>query len=460
MTHVGQPVLAYVRQSYTREDGDTAAIDRQEHDCRAYATAHGLIVLDVIPDNKVSATSRKRRPGFEALLKRIKAGEASGILVWSLDRLARRPVDLERVIDLDVPIYATQGGADLSTVGGRVMARVLVAMARGEIETKSGRQVAAAAARARNGQPHAGGPRTPGYLRGLTALHPTEAPLIRDAFSSLLAGGSLRSIARTWNAQGMTTAHGGKWDSTSVRSALRNPRYAALSVHRAREGSRDVLAPGRWPALVTEEVYRAAVALLDDPARRTTPDTARRYLGSGLYRCAECAAAVISARTSTGSRLYRCSTRRHFSRAADPVDAHVLDLIAARLRRPDAAGLLARPDVDVQPLRDELAALRIRLDSLSDLFVAGTITTAQLTKGTATARQRAEELEAALGASAQSDAFRPIAAAQDPGAAFLAAALDQQRAVIAALVRVTLHPAGRGARTFDPVTVDVTPLGK
>ena len=73
------------------------------------------------------------RSDFERLLADLEAGTIQGIVVYDLDRLARKPTDLERIItiyDRAPLVFATvQGDIDLSTPDGRTMARVMVAFA-------------------------------------------------------------------------------------------------------------------------------------------------------------------------------------------------------------------------------------------------------------------------------------------------------------------------------------------
>ena len=146
------------------------------------------------------------------------------------------------------------------------------------------------------GTPPPGGRRAVGYRPGGTELREPEAAHIRVGSRLLLAGASLRGIAAGWNAAGFTTAVGGRWRPDGVRYTLRNPRNTAIVVHRGQE-----YGPGTWPPIVPEHTYRAAVALLDDPSRRTTPDIARRYLLAGLARC-HCGAPVVTGRTQHGKR--------------------------------------------------------------------------------------------------------------------------------------------------------------
>lgn len=51
-------------------------------------------------DNDVSATRGTKRPGYEDLLARIEAGDVDAVVVWALDRLHRRPIELEHFITL------------------------------------------------------------------------------------------------------------------------------------------------------------------------------------------------------------------------------------------------------------------------------------------------------------------------------------------------------------------------
>jgi hypothetical protein len=238
-----------------------------------------------------------------------------------------------------------------------------------------------------------------------------------------------------------------------VRYTLRNPKNAAVVVHRGEE-----MGAGSWPPIVPEHTYRAAVALLDDPSRRTTPSTARKYLLAGLARC-QCGAPVITGRTQHGQRTYRCGqTRGHLSRAAEPVDELVAALVVARLSQPDAADLLVTREEgpDVGALREEATALRTRLGELADLFADGAITKAQFARGTDRTRQALQTAEERLADAGRVSVLGDLVAAGNVRAVWDRLDLDRRRAVIDALMTVTLLPPGRGARTFRPETVGIT----
>jgi hypothetical protein len=160
----------------------------------------------------------------------------------------------------------------------------------------------------------------------LTACGPghwTCRPAVRVVVESVLAGASLRSVARSLNAIGLTTSMKGRvWDAHSVRAVLLRSRNAGLRAHQGQ-----VIGPANWPAIVPEEQWRAVVTKLSDPSRRTSPSDARvKWLGSGIHRCAGCERPSLRVSTAgVGIPCYRCPGQRgatgHVVRKAGPLDA-------------------------------------------------------------------------------------------------------------------------------------------
>jgi DNA invertase Pin-like site-specific DNA recombinase len=142
----------YLRQSVDRY-GDELAISRQREDCLKLCDGRGWSPHEYL-DNDTSAT-KGRRPAYERMLDDIRAGDIGAVVVWDLDRLHRRPMELEHFIDLadekHVALASVGGDADLSTDNGRLFARIKGAVARAEIERKSARMKRAARQRAEAG---------------------------------------------------------------------------------------------------------------------------------------------------------------------------------------------------------------------------------------------------------------------------------------------------------------------
>lgn len=255
-----------------------------------------------------------------------------------------------------------------------------------------------------------------------------EAKAIRDGYAALLAGDTLRGIADEWNRRGLTTGqapwkheHRGErspWRADSVRRVLTNPRYCGIRAHRGVE-----YGPAKWPSIVPEETYRAALVVLRDPARRTGGagrDGVQLLTGLALCGADGCRQTVHGGGASHKKPIYRCRTSAtpagelphvpgpHVNRLAEPVDDLVERLVIDRLSRPDAHELLVDHDrADVPALRDEANAFRGRLDALAMEFADGELTASQLRVATDRLRAELAEIEAQIADAGRLDLLGP-----------------------------------------------------
>lgn len=439
--------------------GAGLGVERQEQDCRALAERLDWSVLDVYADNDISAYSGKPRPAYERLLSDVQAGHVDAVLAWHADRLHRSPVELERYIavcdERGVPTHTVKAGElDLSTATGRMTARIVGAVARGESELK-GERVARQKRQAMADGRWLGGRRPFGYLADGVTVHPEEGPAIADATSRILAGASVRSIMREWNdVRGLTTTTGARWTGSSLRQMLMRPRNAGLTG----KGSR-IVGDAVWPAVVERDTWEALVALLTDWSRRTHAGTSRRLLGSFLFRC-ECGELVMSGGNgANGQPRYRCPTM-HLRRAAAPIDELVIAVIGGVLAR-DNVQLLA-PAADVAPLRERLTVLRARADEIAALLgdPDSGMTAAQFRAANERVQGEIRSAEAEIGRRSAGSVLTGVADAADPAAAFEMADVDRQRAIIAVVATITLMRSKPGRRAgggyFDPATVEIT----
>ncbi|TQM62579.1 recombinase family protein [Humibacillus xanthopallidus] len=459
----------YVRISQDRA-GERAGVIRQREDCMRRAADRGWEVLAVHEDNDQSAKSGRRRPGFEAVLDDVQSGRVGVVIAWALDRLQRNRRDELRLYEAcqaaGVTLSLVNGAElDFSTAAGRYVADNLGSIARLEVELKSDRQQSANKQAAHEGR-RSGGRRPFGYDQDGMTIREREADAIRTAYRDLLSGVPLAQIAKTWNEVELHSGqarwaegHKGepsRWTGQTVRVVLSNPRYAGLRAYKG-----EIVAEAKWPPVVAQETWRAAVAHLS--TRQAVPRKLARRLLSGLALCGVCGAPVWgggNARQNVPN--YRCSAAYgHFARMSEPVDEYVSAVILERLSRPDAAQLLTttkRPDTAA--LHDEASTLRNRLESVALEFADGTLTASQIRAITERLRSRLAELEESLADAGRVDVLGPLVRATDVRAVWDGLSLEHRRAIIDTLATVTIHPPGRGVRTFDPATVRVRPKGE
>lgn len=435
----------YVRISRDR-DGHKAGVERQTQDCQELADSLGWTVRKVYQDNDVSAYSGKARPEYLALLDDVAAGLVDAILVWHTDRLHRRQVELETFIDLvevrNINVRSVQEGVyDLSTSSGRMLARILGSVARQESEHKGERVRRARQQRAQEGRWN-GGRRCYGYEPDGYTLRAPEAREVAVIANALIGGLSLRAVARDLNDRRILTTNGRNWSSTGVRELMLSPRIAGLSAYRG-----EVVAQAKWPPLITEEMWRAVVQILSDPARRTNHRGAEvRWLGSGIYRCGVCGSADVRVSSVDGRRRYRCRNRIagqptiHVGRDAALLDEYVEALIVARLSRRDFLDALPSPDatIDVGELHGKRRVLQVRQDQLSEAFARGEVTLAQLTSATKVMEAEIDALEEQLAQVSRSSVLSEVYRSDDVRAMWDSLKLDRRRVVLESLMTVTI----------------------
>lgn len=431
--------------------GERLAVERHRKDCQRLADLRGWVIVGEYVDNSITASDPgTRRPEYDRMVEAYAAGAFEAVICWDLDRLTRQPRQLEDWVEAaetrGLLLVTANGEADLSTDGGRMYARIKIAVARAEIERKTARRKSANAQRAQKGLPMSGA-RLTGYRTtdGVTEVVEAEAEYVREMFKRFAAGDSVRGIA-TWlnENEAATTRFGNSWNPTSVTGILKNPRYAGRAVYQGQV----VPTPGRWEALVDAETFDVVQARLADPRRRTQVGTDRKHLGSGLYVCGVCEARVSA---FTGGR-YRCR-QAHVNRTQTVIDPYVLGVMRARLARPDLAELLpGRDDGQARALTGELVRLRKRLETIEEDYDAERIDGRRYAVATEKVKAELVATEAALGQASPGRGTALLHAA-DPVAAFDAAPLMLQRAALESLMTVRLLPAPRGRKTFDPATV-------
>jgi hypothetical protein len=265
-------------------------------------------------------------------------------------------------------------------------------------------------------------------------------------------------VARDWERRGLRPHQAPygplreyPWTRSSVREILANPRVAGISAYKGIEQGR-----GQWEPLLAEETWRAVTEILRNPRWRRPTQGVSSLLG-GIAFC-RCGNYVTGSSSANGLPAYRCNleTRNyrpgpHVAIKRDEVDKYISMAVVGALAAPDAIHLLT-PHVegDVTALIDEEAVLRNRLARLGALFAEGQISETDLTGGRERGELRLAEIAGQLAELGRESVLAPLVTAENVAAKWEGLGLDLKRAVVDALMTVTLYPSGRGARRFDP----------
>lgn len=503
-TDPGEPQLrtfTYARQS---KDHD-AGIGRQQQDTDALADRRGWYIPDTgrFADNDVSASNLKRkRPDYERMMQRIRAGECDVLVITYMDRLYRQPIELEQIIPLIekagvLIATAYEGDMDLRTETGQLQARVKVAFARAEVMRKAARQKRANLERAQNGDRTPHGIRPFGYADDRITPREDEAEAIRWACRHVLAGGSVSAVMREWtkrgvkptfagmkkvknddgelelvprtrrDASGDAVPYSGRWTHASVTRILTNPRIAGLNTL---PNSAEIIGEGNWTPIILPETWAAVRDILRDP-RRAAP-RGKVSLGGFLFYC-RCGSLVQhdvryrnprkgakgqEIRTSYG--MYKCleyTTKAegrpgpHVTIKADPIDAYVEMRILDRMREPDAASIFERQGetADVPKLKQERTEISQGLTRMAGDEAMGILPRIIYLDAAKRVTARLEEIDALIADAGKMDAAALLLSADDPGEVWADLDITVQRKIVDSLVHVTLKPPGCGCRNPD-----------
>jgi DNA invertase Pin-like site-specific DNA recombinase len=462
---VPRKAAIYARISSDQE-GTGLGVARQLEDCRRLAEQLGWKVAEEYVDNDVSAYSgRKRRPAYERMLADLASGDRDGLLCYHQDRLTRRPIENERLVEVMSAAgarlqFVSGGDVDLANGDALLMLRIQAAVAAKESADKSRRVKRKLRANAEEGKPHGGSHRPFGFNDDKRTHRPDEADAIRTMVSRYLAGESLRSLVAWAEDTGLRTVEGKPWQITTIKTVICSPRIAGLRQHQG-----EAIGPADWDPIITpaqREQVLARVAARATSGKRSP----RRYLLSGLLRCGKCDSRLKSAAKYTGpnttlTRRYHCKSGPSFGGCgkltivAAPLEELITDAVLFRLDTPDMADLLAgrvAANTEAAAVAEALAADEAQLEDLARVFADKQIGMREWLAARTPIEARIKDAQRKLAASTDSDVIAGwIGNGEQLRNQWAGLNLDRQHAIVAAVLdHAVIGPGVRGARTLDP----------
>lgn len=489
-------MVLYARVSQVRDDR-TKSVDDQLAELRKWAQREGWHVVGEYRDDGVSASryaNGKTRPGWEHAMAAVNSGTAVALLVWELSRATR-----DRAVSVALETACAARGVrigygghlhDPATADGEFSIGLEALLAARESAMTSERTRRAAESRAARGRPLAGVPY--GYRRVLDPvtkvtlrreLHLEHAEIVREIVARLLARESANSIAAdlnkrhvpapasgrctrdcgcrkangrpdpTWEGQHKTVS--GRWRGGNVSKIALRPSIAGIVTHRG-----EVLdVPASWQPLISVEDHHRLRALYASPERdRWRNPVGVRHLGSGIYRCGRCGGRMRVV-PAVGDRptAYCCRDCFRVSRSKEPVDAMVERLLIARLSQPDVLeALQSDPDANEERRKaaEHVAALRAEAADMRRLLREGRLSPVDIADWKSGWQPRLDAAEAAARPPTLPDAVRQVAG-PDAAQRWAALSITDRRAVLDALLEVTIMPTDRRFQALDPSSVRV-----
>jgi site-specific DNA recombinase len=399
----------YCRLSKNRK-GKKSNVKEQERDCRDFIDSQGWELVDVYPDDGISASDKSEKPRehFNRMMGNLRAGLIDVIVASEFTRLYRRPRELEELLDpidkfrYNVDLYTVEDDKrwNIHTASGRDELRGAVKQAAYFSDYIAEQVRKKARHRATDGRWHGG---QPGYgfdyvpmardSEGYEvepeqmSVNKEQAAVVRRVVWSVLRGGPsgrIGTICEELNREGIKTRDGRHWRQGNLHPILTKPAIAGLVRHPEKPDLvRSVWGTfvecsqhpdkmeGCYGAIVSECDWRKLQLILAQPGRSRNPVTSA--LLTGYVECGypDCGKKLVATRNNAGKRVYVCVKNSHrqgcgrIKRLAEPLDQLVSEAIIATLEDADDFTLPLPEGDDFANLDAEKRALEGRQAQLA-----------------------------------------------------------------------------------------------
>ena len=224
--------VGYIRVSTEEQAREGISLEAQEDKVKKYADLHGLRLIEIIRDEAKSGKDLNRE-GMRKIISLCRKGKINHLIVYKLDRLTRRTLDLLTLVEEvfkpnGIQFHSITEKVDTSTAQGKFFLTITGAMAQMERDLVSERTKEALRYKISLGEPVGSPPL--GYeakdkdLSGIAKELEVVEYIKRLKRKKL----SLRQIANRLNEKGIPTKRGGKWYAGTVRYILKNARYSKV----------------------------------------------------------------------------------------------------------------------------------------------------------------------------------------------------------------------------------------
>ena len=318
----------YCRKSSDAEDRQVQSIPDQIRELRELAAENGIEIVEIFQESK--SAKAPGRPVFTEMINRINKGEAKGLIVWKINRLARNPIDggtISWMLQQGVIKHIQTYGRSYYPDDNVLMMSVELGMANQYVRDLSVDTKRGIRAREEGGLPNGVAP--VGFLNDLSAeagnrgwlVDKDRFPLIKQMLELYLTGKySVRTLTCVANEEmGLRTPirkrQGGKKFviSYTCDTILKSTVYAGFFF--SKTGERHELHPD-LPRMITEEQYWQIQKILGNKGRPRPSKINFSY--TGRMTCGSCGGAV----TAEHKHQLICSERECRKKFAYPNKTH------------------------------------------------------------------------------------------------------------------------------------------
>jgi len=297
----------YARKSTDEEDRQILSIEGQLTELREFARKESLTIMHEFVESMTAKVPG--RPIFNKMIAQIERGEATGILAWHPDRLARNSVDGGRIIylldtgklsSLKFPTFWFE-----NTPQGKFMLNIAFGQSKYYVDNLVENIKRGIRQKLRRGEFPGKAP--VGYLNEprlrTIVVDEMKAPLVRRMFETHACGKhslpQLRDLIACW---GLVSRRGKPLTLSKMGHLLSNPFFIGMFRY---DGE---LYEGTHPPLISRKLFERVQEVLEQSGRSHSK---RQHLFPfiGLLSCGECGCSITAERQK-GHHYYRCTKKK------------------------------------------------------------------------------------------------------------------------------------------------------
>src|ERR1035437_7029873 len=298
----------YTRKSTDTEDRQVRSISDQLAELKELAVKEQIEVVDIFVEKQTAKAPG--RPVFNEMLLRIEQNEASGILAWHPDRLARNSVDGGKIIylldtgkiaELKFPTFWCD-----TTPQGKFMLSIAFSQSKYYVDNLSENIKRGHRNKLKDGIWPRNAPL--GYLNDkvnkVIIPDPERSQYIVKAFEAYASGKyTLRQIRELVTELGFRSQKEQVLSISNIHDILRNPIFCGL----LRYGGE--IYEGKHKPIISKKLFDSVAEVM---SRKSKPKGKglKPFLYRGFFRCGECGC-FITTETQKGHNYLRCTKRKN-----------------------------------------------------------------------------------------------------------------------------------------------------
>jgi len=312
----------YVRVSTNEQAEEGYSIDEQLRVLKEFCEREGYLVYDEYIDRGISGKNISGRPAIQRLLHDAEEKKFDVVLVWKMNRLARKMVDLMNIVELlnrkNIAFRSYTEKYETETPTGKLQFQMMAAIAEYERNNIAENVKMGMIARAKEGRwnggqvlgydvveiPNANKKRKDTHL----IINEKEANIVRCIFQMYTSGHGYKSIANCINKKGFRTKKGKTFSLNAIKTIVTNPVYAGYIRYNVRRDWNEkrrnninpnpVIQKGEHEPIISEEVWQVAQNVYESRSHKPNRVHDGEFPLTGIMRCPVCGAGMVIGRTT------------------------------------------------------------------------------------------------------------------------------------------------------------------